>query len=83
MSIINEVIEMAKQRAYLKLLPEQIAVAISLLSEKEKKKLLKLVPDIERFVRFQSLDEIRYRNRNIPLKQASADIKEAIQSVRE
>ncbi len=83
MSIVNEVIEMLKQRAYLKLLPEQIAVAISLLSEKEKKKLLKLVPDIERFVRFQSLDEIRYRNRNIPLKQASADIKEAIQSVRE
>jgi hypothetical protein len=41
------------------------------------------VPDIERFVRFQSLDEIRYRNRNIPLKQASADIKEAIQAVRE
>lgn len=83
MSIVNEVIEMLKQTAYLKLLPEQIAVAISLLSEKEKKKLLKLVPDIERFVRFQSLDEIRYRNRNIPLKQASADIKEAIQSVRE
>lgn len=74
---------MAKQTKVLKLLPDQIATAISLLSDREKKRLLKLAPDIERYVRFQSLDAIRRKNKNMPLKQASIDIEEAIQSVRE
>ncbi len=66
----------------LKLYPEQIAVAISLLNDEEKKKVVKLVPDIGRYFRFQSLDAIREKNKRASPKKVSLDVDKAIKAIR-
>lgn len=66
----------------LKLMPEQIATAISLLSRKEREKLIELVPDLGRSVRFRALDHIRRKSKDIPFAQVRSDVNKAVKAVR-
>lgn len=71
-----------KKGKVLKLYPEQIVVAISLLTTEEKKKVARLVPDIARYARFQRLEVIREKNKDISPIKVQLDVDKSIRAIR-
>ena len=71
-----------KKGEVLKLYPEQIVVAISLLTTEEKKKVARLVPDIARYARFQRLEVIREKNKDISPIKVQLDVDKSIRAIR-
>ncbi len=71
-----------KKGKVLKLYPEQIVVAISLLTTEEKKKVARLVPDIARYARFQRLEVIREKNKDISPIKVQLDVDKFIRAIR-